>query len=193
MRRFVELILLVSAVCGFATSPALSLGSGTIRPVPAYVQPLGEPSECMQVSSSFDGDCFRALGTEVKAAIQSGRHGFAAMRLTQMLSIQEHADLYNDRAMAHAYLGRFDEALADAAKAILMNPHLLSSHSIRTNVLVHVGRFKDALASVERWIAYAPDDVNAWSIRARMFRTLGNNNEAFASVMHINALRSMRH
>ncbi|KOR38146.1 MULTISPECIES: tetratricopeptide repeat protein [Planktothricoides] len=88
---------------------------------------------------------------------------------------------WSQRGNALTGLGRYEEALTSANRALAINPNYPDAWSNRSATLWHLGRFPEALASTERAIALKSDSSLAWFNQARILTTLGQYEEAISA------------
>jgi tetratricopeptide (TPR) repeat protein len=103
------------------------------------------------------------------------------------------APFYSLRAMALHNLGRQDEAFADVAKAIKLNPQYAGSYNTRGNVELYSFRhYDDALADFNKAIDLSPRYASAYVNRALLKRETGDLGGAIEDLNKIIAIGSER-
>lgn len=90
------------------------------------------------------------------------------------------AAIYNNRGYAYDELGREDEALADFAKAIELNPNFAPAYNNRGYLHYQRGRTEAAIADYTKAITLHPGYIEAWRNRAHLYREIGRYAEATA-------------
>jgi tetratricopeptide (TPR) repeat protein len=88
---------------------------------------------------------------------------------------------WSQRGNALTGLGRYEEALTSANRALAINPNYPDAWSNRSATLWHLGRFPEAIASTERAIALKSDSSLAWFNQARILTTLGQYDAAISA------------
>lgn len=88
---------------------------------------------------------------------------------------------WSQRGNALTGLGRYEEALTSANRAVAVNPNYPDAWSNRSATLWHLGRFPEAIASTERAIALQSDSSLAWFNQARILTTLGQYEAAISA------------
>jgi serine/threonine-protein kinase len=85
---------------------------------------------------------------------------------------------YSDFASA---MGRFDDAVAAARRAVLLDPLNRDSHAALGTVLLRARRYDDAQATQENVLAFDPDFWNAYTYTWELNYVLGKYQDARAS------------
>ncbi len=133
-------------------------------------------------------------------ANKSGRPEAAVALFTEAIELDPAlVEAYVNRAVALVELGRFDESLDDATKAIELEPSdvnvLAQAYVNRALTLVELGRFDESLDDATKAIELEPSDVNllalAYGNRAVALRELGRLDEAEADRARACELGSM--
>lgn len=73
---------------------------------------------------------------------------------------------------AHTGLGKYEEALASANRAIGIAPHYAQARSDRSVLLWYLKQYDAAIASVQQALKLDPDLAQAWINQATILRTL---------------------
>lgn len=89
-----------------------------------------------------------------------------------------HGQILGDRALALAGLGHFDEAIAEAGRALEFAPESASLNHVRGFVLYHAGRPTDALAPIQRALEIDPAFTAALKTLALAQAAAGKGDEA---------------
>jgi tetratricopeptide (TPR) repeat protein len=82
------------------------------------------------------------------------------------------------RSNALSGVGRFDEAIAAADRAIELNPDSVDAHTCRGNALNGADRFDEATVAAGRAIDLDPDSARAYDVRGTALYSLGRYDEA---------------
>ncbi|MFI0815022.1 tetratricopeptide repeat protein [Streptomyces sp. NPDC021115] len=86
------------------------------------------------------------------------------------------------RGLARSGLGEPEEALADAARALDLNPDFESARATRGEAYLAMGRYEQALESLDRAVELVPDFPWALAQRGEAHRLLGHYEEALADL-----------
>mmetsp|Transcript_21462 Transcript_21462/g.53555 ORF Transcript_21462/g.53555 Transcript_21462/m.53555 type:complete len:470 (+) Transcript_21462:22-1431(+) len=91
------------------------------------------------------------------AAFKEGRYQAAVEHFTSAIGCDAtNAVLFSNRSGAHASLGAYAEALADAEKAISLRPDWSKGYSRKGAALYGLGRYLDALHAYDRGLEVEP-------------------------------------
>ena len=115
---------------------------------------------------------FEAALAACDAAIQEGDGNWGEYGI---------AMAWSQRGNSLTGLGRYEEALTSANRAIAVNPNYPDAWSNRSATLWHLGRFPEAIVSTERAIAIQSDSSLAWFNQARILTTLGEYEQAISA------------
>jgi tetratricopeptide (TPR) repeat protein len=88
---------------------------------------------------------------------------------------------WEERGIALAGLGRYEEGLSSIDRAIALNPKNPETWNNRAATQWFLGRYTDALASSDRSLALNPKYAQAWFNRGRILRTLQRYRDALLS------------
>ncbi|HLO85197.1 MAG TPA: tetratricopeptide repeat protein [Nostocaceae cyanobacterium] len=88
---------------------------------------------------------------------------------------------WEERGIALAGLGRYEEGLSSIDRAIALNPKNPETWNNRAATQWYLGRYTDALASSDRALALNPKYAQAWFNRGRILRTLQRYRDALLS------------
>jgi tetratricopeptide (TPR) repeat protein len=105
------------------------------------------------------------------------------------LQPSERALALGQRAECHALNRRFDAALADFERALVLDPGNPALAVSRGQTLRIMGRFEDALRDLDRAIELAPDSETAVASRGVILRRLGRFDDAVADLTRAIELR----
>ncbi len=82
---------------------------------------------------------------------------------TRYLAVESNAEAHNYRSRAFIELGRWREALADADRAIALDPRMAVAFNNRGFALRNLGRYDEAIFALRRATQIAPNDSAAWN------------------------------
>jgi tetratricopeptide (TPR) repeat protein len=91
------------------------------------------------------------------------------------------AQAWNQQSRALTVLGKLEEALAAANRAVGMLPNWAEAWSDRAVVLWYLKQYDEALASVQKSLALNPQDARAWANQGRILRSLNQPENALAA------------
>ena len=94
---------------------------------------------------------------------------------------------YTNRGSAKAYLGRYQDAIADHDRAIQLKPDLAEAYNNRGSAKTKLELYNEAIADHDRAIQLKPDLAEAYNNRGNAKTGLGRYNEAIAD--HNRAIR----
>jgi tetratricopeptide (TPR) repeat protein len=97
-----------------------------------------------------------------------------------ILKRPDHAHAYCCRGNAYRNLRRFDEAVADYARAIELDPKYAYGWSCRGNAYLQLGQADKAVADHSRAVELAPQHAYAWRGRGNAHSKLGQPGKAVA-------------
>jgi tetratricopeptide (TPR) repeat protein len=89
-------------------------------------------------------------------------------------------------------LGRLDEAVELANRALTGDPHNIDARLVRARIHFRSRRMKLAIADLEAAVGVKPDDVGALQLLAQAQKTMGQTREAAASQKRADQLRDRR-
>lgn len=108
--------------------------------------------------------CVHPAVAELK---QSGDKAYAARdyaaaleRYSEALEAVQDAVIYSNRSAAQAQRRRFDKALTDAERGLLLEPKWPRLHHRRGYALFHLGRLEEAAAAIEAGLRLDPQDIH---------------------------------
>jgi tetratricopeptide (TPR) repeat protein len=87
----------------------------------------------------------------------------------------------NGRGMELQKLSRFEEALVQYDKALVLKPDDITSLNNRGSVLIDLARFAEALSCYDKLLSVRPNDFNALNMRGLALEQLQRLEEALAS------------
>jgi len=90
------------------------------------------------------------------------------------------AHAYRLRAREFEALKKYPQALADADKAIALEPDYIGGYHERAELLAQLGRTSDALAEFSTAIRRQPDDAKGYLLRGDLLAKLERRDEAIA-------------
>lgn len=93
----------------------------------------------------------------------------------------EIAQVWDQRGQALAGLGRLEEALAAANRAVAQKPDYAEAWSNQSVILWRMKRYETALAATQRAVALKPDYASAWFNQGRILRSLKRDAQAVAA------------
>jgi tetratricopeptide (TPR) repeat protein len=93
---------------------------------------------------------------------------------------QNLAVAYSNRAAGYDALGRHDRAVADADKAVALNPDYADAYNERAWARHGEGHDAEALPDAEKAVALAPDDPYSLETRAEIYEKLGRKADAIS-------------
>jgi tetratricopeptide (TPR) repeat protein/serine/threonine protein kinase len=97
-----------------------------------------------------------------------------------ILKRPDHAHAYFCRAIAYCKLGRNEEAVADASRAIELDPMHETAWLIRGAAYRRVGQPARAVADFSRAIQLNPKEAQVWAVRGNAYHDLGQLAKAVA-------------
>lgn len=89
---------------------------------------------------------------------------------------------YVNRGYGLLAMGKAEEALADADKAIMMNTSYSQGHGLKTEVLLAMGNFTGALQETDAAIALDPSAAHYWHVRGNVLDRKGDCEGAIESL-----------
>ena len=136
-------------------------------------------------SAGFDNSRIRSLNIEARRYYDEGvqlsrenRTDDAIRSYTQSIRIAPGAAAYAGRASEYNRKERFDEAIADANHAIMMNEKYAAPYFIRGNSYYLKGDYNRALKDYSRSIILEPDQAPYYYNLAQTYTRLGLRDEA---------------
>ena len=154
-----------------APAPAAAAAAPRPAPAPAAAAPAAAAAPEPQ------GD--QALGT---AAFRAGRHDEAEAFWKKALLANPHdAALHSNLSAVRLLLGRAEEALEDAGKAIEQRPGWGKAHGRRGAALAALGCHADAVEAYERGVKLSPDNTHMLAELGHQKRLLQERAEAAAA------------
>ena len=112
---------------------------------------------------------------------EEGKHEECLRILDEALARGEEAGLLFERSVSARLLGRLDESLRAAERAIELAPNRSAPRLARGFCLMSMRRFPAALAEAERIVGRFPDHSQAHLLRAKLRRLLGDPLGALSS------------
>ncbi|MBW4523127.1 MAG: tetratricopeptide repeat protein [Scytolyngbya sp. HA4215-MV1] len=91
------------------------------------------------------------------------------------------AQAWNQQSQALTVLGKLEEALAAANRAVGMRPDWAEAWSDRSVVLWYLQKYDEALASVQKSLELNSQDARAWANQGRILRSLNQPENALAA------------
>lgn len=88
---------------------------------------------------------------------------------------------WEQRGIALAGLGNYEEGLASLDRAIALNPKYAEAWNNRATTQWYLGRYSEAIASSDRATKINPNYAQAWFNKGRILRTLEKYPEALAA------------
>jgi tetratricopeptide (TPR) repeat protein len=76
---------------------------------------------------------------------------------------------YTNRSYGYLLMGRYDEALADANKAIEVDPNESNAYFLKGRILVALNKNKDAIKYLDKAIEYNPKVARFYYFRGKAF------------------------
>jgi tetratricopeptide (TPR) repeat protein len=107
-------------------------------------------------------------------------HLFAHSPRPAPVSSEFSFDDYNNRGATYNDLGRYEDALADYAQAIHLNPAFALAHNNRGNTYHALGQYEDTLADFAQAIRLNPAYAEAYNNRGTTYDDLGRYEDALA-------------
>lgn len=104
-----------------------------------------------------------------------------AIQLNSDWGTADSAQSWNQQSLSLTTLGKPEDALAAANRAVGMRPDWADAWSDRAVVLWYLKRYEEALASVEKALALDPKNARAWANQARVWRSLDQPDKALAA------------
>lgn len=101
--------------------------------------------------------------------------------ISKALALKPSATAYANRGAARLILKHHAKALADADKAIELQPNLAVAHCVRGHALTGLKRIREAFSSYDAAVALNPDYDEAWHHRGNTCMGLGMLQNAIAS------------
>lgn len=158
--------------------------SGTINVISTVII-LGAAALCASCSAGFDNSRIRSLDIEARRYFDEGvrlsgenRTDEAIQSYTRSIEINPGAAAYTNRASEYNRKERFDEAIADANRAIMMNDRYAVPYFIRGNSFYRKGDYNRALKNYSRSIILDPDRAAYYFNLAQTYTRLGLLDEA---------------
>jgi tetratricopeptide (TPR) repeat protein len=163
------------------------------RPIPELTRMYAQAVECIQAGRLDEAE---RLGSRIRkllpdshegvhligvVKLQRGHAGAALPLIEAALKINPQAsDVWSNRALALAMLGRDDEALASFARSLELRADDPDMFNGRGRLLLKLHRPGEALADFERAEALAPGHFGALTNRGNALGDLGRHEEALA-------------
>jgi TolB-like protein len=118
------------------------------------------------IAWSYRGMTYQFVG-QPEEAVRSFERGVRLSPLDPMLYAT-----FTGMGLAFISLGRFDKAVAAAAKALRKNPTFTPAYRCLAAALVHLGRDAEARETAARLLEIQPDfRISEWAVRTRPWRT----------------------
>ncbi|MBI4425549.1 MAG: protein kinase [Elusimicrobia bacterium] len=95
---------------------------------------------------------------------------------------------YRDRALVRVRRGRPAEALADAERALALNPHDPGAHGVRALALMDADRLQEAQAEAEQAVRLAPGSADLLHTRSLVRERLGDRAGMLADLRQASGL-----
>ena len=92
----------------------------------------------------------------------------------------DYSEVYNNRGIVKASLGRYEDAVADFGEAIRLKPEHIRAYNNRGNARAVLGRHKDAIADFDEAIRLKSDYTEAYYNRGIAKAALGQYKDAIA-------------
>ena len=86
------------------------------------------------------------------------------------------------RAQCEATLSRYDEALADSAQALKINPSWMDLRVLRANIFMRRGKHDLVAAEAQLLTTTNPDSVFAWVAAGKTYAALGQHDKAMQAL-----------
>lgn len=102
---------------------------------------------------------------------------------TRLMSTENKATTYKQRAVAYMHLGRHQFALDDANQAIRLKPDDADAYYLRGFAYRALGRYQEAVDDSNRAISMDSEFAAAYANRAFAYQGLGNTSRAKADAM----------
>jgi len=99
-----------------------------------------------------------ALKAQGDKAYATRDYASAIERYSEALEGTEDAVVLSNRSATYAQRRRFDKALADADKALRLQPHWPRLHHRRGHALFHLGHYTEAIRAFEAGLKLDPED-----------------------------------
>lgn len=111
----------------------------------------------------------------VQALQDRDQDKLALIRLNNLLSKDpNNAQVICQRSIALIRLEKYDQALADANKAVLLAPGLAEAYAWRAAAYSAKARYQEAIADSNKAIALDPNFAQGWAGRAKAYEMLAN-------------------
>ncbi len=88
------------------------------------------------------------------------------------------AKQHYNKGVEYGQQGRFDEAIAEYTKAIVLDPNLAEAYGNRGNAWRALGEVQRAIADYAEAIRLNPQDAGAYASRALAYTSLGKDRSA---------------
>ncbi len=151
-----------------------------------------EPPSCFKRDERSQQDCLYWLNQLGVAHLADKRYEHAIARFSQLLSLQEYAEVLSNRGVAYSHILKHKEAHKDFSRATFIAPHHHEPWANLAGVDLLFKRLPQAFANVSRALAIKPGDPEYLLLRAEILIALGKHKRAVADLRAaIDATRGM--
>jgi tetratricopeptide (TPR) repeat protein len=140
-----------------------------------------------------DGSSRNALSGAIAGAQRARAWDDVVRYVDRALAIERVPMLYEVRSRANVWLGRDEEAVADARKGLVLDPSNMALHNDLAWTLRSLGRIDEALPEADRAVVLAPDEEPPHGTRCWVRLDAGDRTGALEDCARANVLRPSCH